>query len=67
MDGDIDLEVPGLESGVWKDVNLDRLVDRIFVAPTAPEWLAELVESVVSRYGLDKPVQRSKLDDEPLW
>jgi hypothetical protein len=53
--------------GEWKTVNLSQLIESIYVAPTASAWFQELVEQVVSRYGLKVPVTRSSLDDEPFF
>jgi len=42
-------------------VSLDDLVERIYVAPTSPSWFAELVRSVMSKYGLEKPVSQTEI------
>jgi len=48
-------------------VRLEDLVERIHVAPTSPSWFADLVRSVMSKYGLDKPVVMSSLDEKPVF
>jgi len=48
-------------------VSLDDLVEKIYVAPTSPSWFAELVRSVMSKYGLEKPVVMSSLDEKPVF
>jgi hypothetical protein len=48
-------------------VGLDKLIEQVYVAPTAPGWLATLTEAVLKRYGLDKPVKKSDLATEPVW
>jgi hypothetical protein len=53
--------------GIDVAVDLNQLLDAIYVAPGAPGWFRLSVESVVSRYGLAVPVKQSSLDDEPLW
>jgi hypothetical protein len=57
--------VPLAPSGY--DVGLDPnvLIEAVVVAPDAPEWLLELVESVARRYGVTGTVVRSDLDAEP--
>lgn len=52
--------------GTWKSVDLQRLIDEVRVAPTSPSWFKELVEQVVLRYSLNKPVKQSRLDDAPF-
>jgi hypothetical protein len=57
-----------VEGGVDIAVNLDRLIERIVVAPQAPSWFKEQVHGVAQDYGLtEKKVVTSSLDDRPLW
>jgi hypothetical protein len=53
--------------GKYVPVDLDMLIERIYVAPTAPKWFMELVRSVAERYALHKEVVHSSLDSEPLF
>ena len=49
-------------------VNLNALIERIYVSPTAEDWFYELVQSVVRKYGLDvNSVLRSNLADDPIF
>lgn len=54
-------------NGMPVETNLDTLIEKIYVSPTAPEWLAGLVMRVALRYGLDKPVEYSRLNDKPCF
>lgn len=54
------------DKGYWRTVDLQRLVQRVYVAPAAPSWFAQLVVKVLARYGLPVPVLHSALDDAPL-
>jgi hypothetical protein len=58
-----DIENPGC----LVPVALDCLIERIYVSPTAQAWFTELVERVVTRYGLAKEVKQSTLDEGPLY
>ena len=62
--GDLDAE-PTFK-GLSIPVDLDTLIERIYVAPQLGEWAHDLVKSVMSKYGLDKQVEHSSLDDVPL-
>lgn len=48
-------------------VDLDTLLTKIVVAPTAPGWFFELVGAVTKRYGLVKSVEQSRLDERPIF
>ena len=54
-------------NGMPVETNLDTLIEKIYVSPTAPEWLAGLVKRVALQYGLDKPVEYSRLNDKPCY
>lgn len=56
-----------LEAGIYMIVDLDILISKIYLAPTSPKWLFELVESVTRKYGLNKEVQQSSLEDVPVY
>lgn len=54
-------------SGLNVPVDLDVLIEKIHLAPSAPDWILELVKAVTKRYGLVKEVVRSSLDATPLY
>lgn len=53
--------------GVWKAINLERLFSRIFVSPTSAPWFFDLVQKVVTRYGLSSEVFQSDLKASPFF
>ncbi len=55
------------DSGVYISVDLDLLISRIYLAPTSPKWLFELVKSVLAKYNLGREVHQSSLDDVPVY
>jgi len=55
------------DTGIRIPVNLDVLIDKIYVAPQTPDWQFNLVKSLVEKYGLRKEVVRSILDDKPIY
>jgi hypothetical protein len=73
------VEDPGSEDGGRLDMNahsplgravavdLDILVEAIYVSPIAPLWLSDLVQSVCARYGLGKPIEASTLAARPVY
>lgn len=66
-DGGTDFPRDTIEHGVQIRVDIETLVERIFVAPNAPVWFAELVKAVVSRYGYTFEIVNSKLDERPVF
>ena len=62
-----DLVQGTIDYGLEIKIDLEVLIEKIYVAPNAPVWFSELVRSVVSRYGYGFEVVHSKLNDSPLF
>ncbi|MBN2087147.1 hypothetical protein JW758_02265 [Candidatus Peregrinibacteria bacterium] len=59
---------PSDNGGGSVNVDLEILIERIYVAPNSSKWVHELMQEVIKRYGLDKiPVEQSKLYASPLY
>ena len=55
-------EIPGCNI----EFDLDELINAVFVGPRAEEFFVEVVESVMDKYDLKHPVERSALLQPPL-
>jgi hypothetical protein len=66
-DEGLDFKAEPPTAGLEKPVNVDELIEQVYVAPTAPGWFRELVQQVSSRYGPQKPILQSSLDAEPFF
>jgi len=55
------------DDGIYVPVDLNTLISDIYLAPTSPKWLHELVESVLKKYHLRKEVHQLSLDDVPVF
>ena len=53
--------IKAMPRGIGIEVELQTLVREIVVGPREPEWIAELVKSVLSKYDMSLPVKRSAL------
>jgi len=63
----LDWSNPPFDDGVYVKVDLSELIDKIYLAPTCPAWLFKLTKSVTKKYGFDKEVLQSSLDDTPVY
>lgn len=63
----MDLAQEIFKTGAYVAVNLDALVERIFVSPASPTWFSDLVKSIVTKYNLSKEVVHSSLDSSPVF
>ncbi len=56
------------EAGKWIKLDISQMVERVFIAPDAPDWFYELVKQVTNRYEHGAiPVVRSALSQEPFY
>ena len=49
------------------EVDLDKMIEQIVIAPYAPTWFKELVREVGARLQLKAPIVDSQLTAEPAW
>jgi hypothetical protein len=54
--------------GVSFPVDLQTLLQKVYISPKSGRWFKELVESVLRKYELvDVPVHHTDLDNEPIY
>lgn len=54
------------EFGIYVKVDLNTLIDSIYISPSSPEWLYSLVKSLLQKYSLeDIKIEKSPLGDKP--
>lgn len=56
-----------IKEGIKLPVDLERLIENIYVAPNAEAWFADLVRAVIQQYGYSFPVVHSRLDEKPVF
>jgi hypothetical protein len=59
-----DQQIP---QGLPVQIELDELIDEIYVSPLEEDWLTSVVGSLMNQYGLNKTPRHSKLLDPPLF
>lgn len=50
-----------LEHGKLVEINIEELIELIYVSPTAPSWFHKLIITMLKRYGIKKDVIHSNL------
>ena len=66
-DGGIDFTQETIEHGLQIKIDIETLIERVYVAPSAPAWFADLVTAVISKYGYNFEVVHSKLNENPVF
>ncbi len=57
--------ISNAEAGRVIPVQLPEIVERVYVAPTAPSWFYDLVKRITAKYELNVTVEQSALDQVP--
>ena len=50
-----------MEEGLYLKTNLDEMIEEIIISPYSPKWFYNLVKEISAKYGISKPINRSKL------
>jgi hypothetical protein len=58
---------PVFDVGCYVDVDLETLIENVYVSPDAPLWFRELVESVLKKYSLNRCPKWTDLHNEPIY
>jgi len=66
-DGKLDFSSEPSFEGKNVPVNLDVLIDNIFVCPFAPSWFLDLVKNVLIKFNIGKEVKQSQLLESPFY
>jgi hypothetical protein len=53
--------------GKYVPVDIDTMIEHIYLSPGTPAWYSDLIINVVSKYGLDKKVIPSVLNKRPVF
>lgn len=52
--------------GTYIIVDLDKLIEKIYISPKTEKWFHNLVQSIVNKYEINKEVIKSSLGDVPM-
>ena len=55
------------DQGCAVPVDLDVLIERVYVSPAAPQWFMDVVAESSRRFGRNFPVVQSTLDVDPIY
>ncbi|HEY6886015.1 MAG TPA: hypothetical protein VI278_18440 [Nitrososphaeraceae archaeon] len=48
-------------NGKYVKVDLEKLINRVYLSPAAPSYFRQILESIIAKYGLDKEIIKSDL------
>jgi len=62
-----DVGEPVYDNGIRVPVNLDTLIETIYLSPLKEQWFNNVVKSVLKKYNLKKEIKQSILNRDPLF
>ena len=65
--GTIDWSIKPPEKGIYISLDLNAIIETVYVSPTSPKWFKELVQSIMNTYGYNISVKQSRLSDDPIF
>lgn len=63
----VDISQEVFDTGLYVNIDIDKLIERVYVSPTAPDWIYELTKSVINRYNFRFEVWKSDLSKDPVY
>jgi len=64
----LDFTTDTIDTGILIPIQLSILIEKVYVAPSAPNWFARLVESTTAKYNHNFPIIQSSLSNaQPLY
>ncbi len=65
--GKPDLSTPNPNLGIEVEIDLQVLINNVYVSPTAPPWFFDLTKSVLKKYKVEKEVIKSNMTVDPVY
>lgn len=56
-----------IKHGLSININIEILIESIYVSPSAPSWFADLVKTVIKKYDFNFDVLQSNLNKDPMF
>lgn len=56
-----------IENGLPLDIDINALIQKVYIHPKAPKWFSIMVVDLIKKYGFDFEVESSKLSVRPLF
>ena len=63
----INLKKETIIDGIPIKVDIESLIQNIYIAPNTPKWFSDLVKGVIKMYGYDFKAVQSQMDSNPLF
>jgi len=65
--GKIDFSKLPFQEGIFVPIDLDKLVENVYLSPTCPTWQKDVAQSLLKNYGSNRKIKQSKLTEKPQY
>ncbi|MBN2293346.1 MAG: hypothetical protein JXM70_13035 [Pirellulales bacterium] len=63
----LDFEQETIDHGIEIRIDIETLIEHVYIAPSAPAWFAGLVKAVTTKYGYSFEILHSNLKENPIF
>jgi hypothetical protein len=67
QNGEVDFRKSTLKDGIYVPIDLDKLIEHVYLSPTCPEWHKDVAQSILRKYKLNRKIKQSKLSEKPQY
>ena len=57
------MAVTDIYNGVFIPVDLDTMIERIYISPYSPKWIRDIVEGINAKFNFNREIAHSKVFD----
>ena len=61
------IDLNKIPNGLYVPIDLEKVIENVYIAPTAPSWIKELIQSLIEQFGFAIQVKQSILDEDPIF
>ncbi|PIQ21065.1 MAG: hypothetical protein COW65_11240 [Cytophagales bacterium CG18_big_fil_WC_8_21_14_2_50_42_9] len=65
--GNMNSEKDTIINGLKIKVDVEKLIQNVYIAPNSPQWFSDLVDAVVKKYSYNFRINHSHLNNSPLY
>jgi hypothetical protein len=67
QNGEIDFKKSTLQDGIYVPVDLEKLIEHVYLSPTCPMWQKDVAQSLLRKYKLNRKIRQSQLSEKPQY
>ena len=63
----MDLKMGEFKEGININIDVNKLIKKIYISPTAPSWIINLTKEISKKYNINANIKKSDLYSQPIF